>query len=134
MTNPRLPGGKRTVLIGAVVIAALAVVFLLFKSILGSFSVPAVDQYQVPNVLGMTIEEAENDPRVKGIFEIEKAGSGSSEEYAEGQIMKQSPDSDETRKGSQLVIQVWVSVGEETGEMPKLENNPSRTPAFCWKS
>ena len=115
-------GGKRTVLIGAVVIAALTVVFLLFKSILGSFSAPAVDQYQVPNVLGMTIEEAENDPRVKGIFEIEKAGSASSEEYAEGQIMKQSPDSDETRKGSQLVIQVWVSVGEETGEMPKLEN------------
>ena len=120
--EPPASGGKRTVLIGAVVIAALAVVFLLFKSILGSFSVPAVDQYQVPNVLGMTIEEAENDPRVKGIFEIEKAGSGSSEEYAEGQIMKQSPDSDETRKGSQLVIQVWVSVGEETGEMPKLEN------------
>ena len=115
-------GGKRSVLIGAVVIAALTVVFLLFKSILGSFSAPAVDQYQVPNVLGMTIEEAENDPRVKGIFEIEKAGSGSSEEYAEGQIMKQSPDSDETRKGSQLVIQVWVSAGEETGEMPKLEN------------
>ena len=115
-------GGKRTVLLGAVVIAALTVVFLLFKSILGSFSAPAVDQYQVPNVLGMTIEEAENDPRVKGIFEIEKAGSGSSEEYAEGQIMKQSPDSDETRKGSQLVIQVWVSAGEETGEMPKLEN------------
>ena len=120
--EPPASGGKRTVLIGAVVIAALAVVFLLFKSILGSFSVPAVDQYQVPNVLGMTIEEAENDPRVKGIFEIEKAGSGSSEEYAEGQIMKQSPDSDETRKGSQLVIQVWVSAGEETGEMPKLEN------------
>ena len=120
--EPPASGGKLTVLIGAVVIAALAVVFLLFKSILGSFSVPAVDQYQVPNVLGMTIEEAENDPRVKGIFEIEKAGSGSSEEYAEGQIMKQSPDSDETRKGSQLVIQVWVSVGEETGEMPKLEN------------
>ena len=120
--EPPASGGKRTVLIGAVVIAALTVVFLLFKSILGSFSVPAVDQYQVPNVLGMTIEEAENDPRVKGIFEIEKAGSGSSEEYAEGQIMKQSPDSDETRKGSQLVIQVWVSVGEETGEMPKLEN------------
>ena len=115
-------GGKRTVLIGAVVIAAFTVVFLLFKSILGSFSAPAVDQYQVPNVLGMTIEEAENDPRVKGIFEIEKAGSGSSEEYAEGQIMKQSPDSDETRKGSQLVIQVWVSAGEEIGEMPKLEN------------
>ena len=120
--EPPASGGKRTVLIGVVVIAALAVVFLLFKSILGSFSVPAVDQYQVPNVLGMTIEEAENDPRVKGIFEIEKVGSGSSEEYAEGQIMKQSPDSDETRKGSQLVIQVWVSVGEETGEMPKLEN------------
>lgn len=120
--EPPASGGKQTVLIGAVVIAALAVVFLLFKGILGSFSVPAVDQYQVPNVLGMTIEEAENDPRVKGIFEIEKAGSGSSEEYAEGQIMKQSPDSDETRKGSQLVIQVWVSVGEETGEMPKLEN------------
>ena len=28
----------------------------------------------------------------------------------------------ENRKGSQLVIQVWVSAGEETGEMPDLKN------------
>ena len=32
------------------------------------------------------------------------------------------PRRQETRKGSQLVIQVWVSAGEETGEVPDLEN------------
>ena len=32
------------------------------------------------------------------------------------------PKGGENRKGSQLVIQVWVSAGEETGEMPDLKN------------
>ena len=70
----------------------------------------------------MTIEEAENDPRVKDIFEIQKAGSEFSADVQEGHILRQDPQGSETRKGSQLVIQVWVSAGEETGEMPDLKD------------
>ena len=121
--EPRRTGsGKRGVLVGAVTVAAVAVVIVLFKTILGSFAPAAVDQYQVPDLYNMTIEEAENDPRIEGVFEIQKAGSEFSTDVPEGHILRQDPKKDETRKGSQLVIQVWVSAGEETGEVPDLEN------------
>ena len=121
--EPRRAGsGKRGVLVGAVTVAAVAVVIVLFKTILGSFAPAAVDQYQVPDLYNMTIEEAENDPRIEGVFEIQKAGSEFSTDVPEGHILRQDPKKEETRKGSQLVIQVWVSAGEETGEVPDLEN------------
>lgn len=121
--EPRRAGsGKRGVLVGAVTVAAVAVVIVLFKTILGSFAPAAVDQYQVPDLYNMTIEEAENNPRIEGVFEIQKAGSEFSTDVPEGHILRQDPKKDETRKGSQLVIQVWVSAGEETGEVPDLEN------------
>ena len=121
--EPRRTGsGKRGVLVSAVTVAAVAVVIVLFKTILGSFAPAVVDQYQVPDLYDMTIEEAENDPRVKDIFEIQKAGSEFSSDVQEGHILRQDPKKGETRKGSQLVIQVWVSAGEETGEVPDLEN------------
>ena len=121
--EPRRAGsGKRGVLVGAVTVAAVAVVIVLFKTILGSFAPAAVDQYQVPDLYNMTIEEAENDPRIEGVFEIQKAGSEFSTDVPEGHILRQDPKKDETRKGSQLVIQVWVSAGEETDEVPDLEN------------
>ena len=121
--EPRRAGsGKRGVLVGAVTVAAVAVVIVLFKTILGSFAPAVVDQYQVPDLYDMTIEEAENDPRIEGVFEIQKAGSEFSTDVPEGHILRQDPKKGETRKGSQLVIQVWVSAGEETGEVPDLEN------------
>ena len=121
--EPRRAGsGKRGVLVGAVTVAAVAVVIVLFKTILGSFAPAVVDQYQVPDLYNMTIEEAEDDPRIEGVFEIQKAGSEFSTDVPEGHILRQDPKKDETRKGSQLVIQVWVSAGEETGEVPDLEN------------
>ena len=121
--EPRRTGsGKRGVLVGAVTVAAVAVVIVLFKTILGSFAPAVVDQYQVPDLYNMTIEEAEKDPRIEGVFEIQKAGSEFSADVPEGHILRQDPKKGETRKGSQLVIQVWVSAGEETGEVPDLEN------------
>ena len=121
--EPRRAGsGKRGVLVGAVTVAAVAVVIVLFKTILGSFAPAVVDQYQVPDLYNITIEEAENDPRIEGVFEIQKAGSEFSADVPEGHILRQDPKKEETRKGSQLVIQVWVSAGEETGEVPDLEN------------
>ena len=121
--EPRRTGsGKRGVLVGAVTVAAVAVVIVLFKTILGAFAPAVVDQYQVPDLYDMTIEEVENDPRIEGVFEIQKAGSEFSTDVSEGHILRQDPKKGETRKGSQLVIQVWVSAGEETGEVPDLEN------------
>ena len=60
-----------------------------------------------------------NDPRVKDIFEIVEAGERVQHRVREGpDFPPGAPTAGETRKGSQLVIQVWVSAGEEVGEMP----------------
>ena len=90
--EPRHTGsGKRGVLVSAVTVAAVAVVIVLFKTILGSFAPAVVDQYQVPDLYDMTIEEAENDPRIEGVFEIQKAGSEFSADVPEGHILRQDP-------------------------------------------
>ena len=121
--EPRRAGsGKRGVLVSAVTVAAVAVVIVLFKTILGSFAPAVVDEAQGPDLYDMRMEEAVRDPRIEGVFEIQKAGSEFSTDVSEGHILRQDPKKGETRKGSQLVIQVWVSAGEETGEVPDLEN------------
>ena len=118
-----VPSKRRIVLITAIVIAALAVAVLLFSSIMNSFQPPAQDQYKVPDVLKMTVEEARNLPEVYGIFEIQEADSEIfSDTYPAGTIAKQEPAAGEYRKGNQLVIKVWVSAGEDIGEMIDLTN------------
>ena len=114
----------------AVTVAAVALGVVVVKTILRV----VVDQYQVPDLYNMTIEEAEDDPRIEGVFEIQKAGSEFSTDVPEGHILRQDPKKGETRKGSQLVIQVWVSAGEETGEVPDLENKSEQDAVSCWKS
>ena len=76
-------------------------------------------EFTVPNLLGMTIEEAEADERVKGIFTITEMGSRASSEYAEGQIVEQTPAADNVVR-SNREIQVFVSTGEKTEPMPSV--------------
>ncbi|MCQ2447398.1 MAG: Stk1 family PASTA domain-containing Ser/Thr kinase [Oscillibacter sp.] len=117
VTDPPM-SKRRTILVAAIAIAALAVVALLFSSIMNSFKTPASDQYMVPEVLNLTLEEAMNLPEVNGIFEIQEAENEIfSEDYSEGRIAKQEPSAGEYRKGNQLVIKVWISAGEDKGEM-----------------
>ena len=55
-------------LAGGIALAAV-IVFALWNVIMGSFrKEPVQTEFTVPNLLGMTIEEAEADERVKGIF------------------------------------------------------------------
>ncbi len=106
----------RTVLIVVAVVLALALVGVLFKTILTSFVSPEPEQFMVPNVLGMTYEEAVNSEKVGDMLTLEKKGEMSSD-YPAGQIAKQSPEEGETLRGENRVIEVWISSGEETGEM-----------------
>ncbi|WP_455582272.1 Stk1 family PASTA domain-containing Ser/Thr kinase [Dysosmobacter sp.] len=119
--EPQRSNGKRTVLIVAAAVAAILLAAVLFKSILGSFGTEAPTSYEVPYVIGRTLEEANNMPEVKGIFTITETSSEYSD-YPEGQIIRQTPDSGETRKGNNLNISVVTSLGENTGEMIDVTN------------
>ena len=114
----------RGILIVVAGILALALVFVLFRTIFSSFEKQeAPEQYVVPSVIGETLASAGEMPEIKDIFKlVENETPYYSEEYAPGQIAKQSPEAGSTRKGDNLVIEVWISAGEETGVMPDVTN------------
>ena len=100
--------------------AALVLVFLLFKLILGDFGPAGSNKsYEVPDVRGMTVEEAQLADGVKGIFEIVVKGTQRSDTYEPGQIMQQSPEAGRSRK-SNFVIEVYVAAEAVKVPMPNL--------------
>ena len=115
--RPRRGSNKRnTVLIGVAVVLAVAVIVVLFRTIFGSFGT-APTSYVVPDLLGCTEEEAKELPEIKDIFKIAVQGTEFSDKYEKGEICRQDPEEGEERQGDNLVIKVWVSDGEDTGEM-----------------
>ena len=106
--------------------AALVLVFLLFKLILGDFG-PAGNNksYEVPDVRGMTVEEAQLTDGVKDIFEIVVKGTQRSDTYEPGQIIQQSPEAGRSRK-SNFVIEVYVAAEEVKVDMPDVTGKEYR--------
>ena len=108
---------RMAILIGAFA-AALLAIFLVFTLIFGGFGGGGEkDGYKVPNILGMTVEQAENMADIKGIFKIEVVGTKESTKYTEGQIISQDPTEGTMRKNN-LTIQVYVCAKEEKAFMP----------------
>lgn len=117
---------KLLTIIGAAVAAVALIVLLwhaIFSDLLGGEQTPT--EYVVPYLIGMTIDEANEDENVKGIFTIEQIGQRASSKYAAGQIIEQSPERGKTVKGNR-VISVFVSSGAKTEKMPNLVNKEYR--------
>ena len=115
------PRDKKSIAIMAGIFgAALVLVFLLFKLILGDFGPAGSNKsYEVPDVRGMTVEEAQIADGVKGIFEIVVKGTQRSDTYEPGQIMQQSPEAGRSRK-SNFVIEVYVAAEAVKVPMPNV--------------
>ena len=126
---------RKLLTIAGAVVAAIALIVLLwhaiFSDLLGKEQTPT--EYEVPYLIGMTIAEAEEDERVKDIFEIEQIGQRASSEYEAGQIIEQSPEQGKTVKGNR-VISVFVSTGARTESMPNLVNTERRNAALQLKN
>lgn len=100
----------------AILVAVIFGLVALFKSIFASFVAP-VPEYTVPDLQGMTIEEAMELEDVFDIFEIIEKTTVVSDDFEAGQIVTQEPVADTVKK-SDLVIYVTVSQGEGTILMP----------------
>lgn len=104
---------KSLAIIVGIFAAALVLVLLLFKLILGDFGPAGSNKsYPVPDVRGKTVEEAQLMDEVKDIFYIEMVGTRVTDQYEPGQIVEQDPTAGKTRK-SNLVIQVYVAEAPE---------------------
>lgn len=117
---------KSIAIMAGIFAAALVLVFLLFKLILGDFG-PAGNNksYEVPDVRGMTVEEAQLTDGVKDIFEIVVKGTQRSDTYEPGQIIRQSPETGRSRK-SNFVIEVYVAAEEVKVDMPNVTGKEYR--------
>ena len=123
--------GTQMVLIIIIAILALALAGILLHHLINSFgqTVSAVtpaeptaesvqnEQFLVPSVTSLTIEEANEREDVKNIFTLEVAGTETSDRYPVNTILRQEPAAGEYRKGNNLVIRVWISTGEDIGQM-----------------
>lgn len=125
--SPHKLGTRKLLTIIGAAVAAVALIVLLwhaiFSDLLGGEQTPT--EYVVPHLIGMTIDEANEDENVKGIFTIEQIGQRASSKYAAGQIIEQSPERGKTVKGNR-VISVFVSSGAKTEKMPNLVNKEYR--------
>lgn len=116
----RKAAAGRIALLSAGTLAALAVVFFLFRAIFASFLTPSASgqTYIVPDVTNLTVEEARRlDQVADGTFKIVEKGSEASD-VAEGLIIRQDPEETKQVKGElPITIEVWTSAGEDVGTM-----------------
>ena len=115
-------GVKVLVVVAILLAAALAIV--LFRMVSDSISQQnqAPVTYPVPLVVGYTVEQAGGMSGVKDIFTLKEMGSEFDDNYPEGVIIRQNPTEDRHVRDDNLVIEVWVSAGEDTGEMLNVTN------------
>ena len=110
-----------------VILFSVFVIKGLYNVILNSFGDTGITQYVVPDIRGMTVEEAEADEQVAGKFEINVIAETYDSTYAAGAIMTQDPEPNTTKR-SDFVINVTISKGVQSGEMPRVSDY-SRTAA-----
>ena len=98
--------------IGAIIIFLAGIGYFLWVSFLGPLLNPNIPLYTTPKVVGMTLEEAQNDSAVlENGFTVEIEKTVESEEYPEGEIIEQSPDSGTQVQSGERTIKVTVSGG-----------------------
>lgn len=119
----RQPALPKALIIAAIIAVCAAALFGLWHLIWGSFDdvEPVKTEFEVPDLLGKTIAEAEADPEIKDTFTILQIGQRSSDTYAEGQIIEQSPAAGRTVRDNRE-ISVVVSTGVKSGIMPNVIN------------
>ena len=108
----------------AAIVAAVAVIAVLFGVILSGFG-GGQEEYEVPQLLGRTLDEVMSDSEITDHFTIETSGTEFSDEYEKDQIMEQTPEGGRTKKGpknEKHVISVVISAGSQSDDMPDLLN------------
>ena len=106
--------------------AGIAAIVLIFVLIFAGFGGEKDTSYKVPNILGYTVEEANQLDGIKDIFTIEVVGTLNDDHYLPGQIVQQDPAADVVRY-SNFVIQVYICAERQEIAMPDLLGNVYQT-------
>ena len=115
---------KRIAIIIGAFAGALLLIFLIFTLIFNGFGGGGDSSgHKVPDIRGMTVEEAKKLEGIKDIFTIEVVGTKENSKYNDGEIISQDPSEGTLRKNN-LTIQVYVCAKVEKSYMPTVLNMP----------
>ena len=106
--------------------AGIAAIVLIFVLIFAGFGGEKDTSYKVPNILGYSVEDANQLDGIKDIFTIEVVGTLNDDHYQPGQIVQQDPAADVVRY-SNFVIQVYICAERQEIAMPDLLGNVYQT-------
>ena len=128
--DDRRRGSVWPVILAVVAILAFigVIAYFLWTTIFGSILGDTGTEHIVPNLIGMTIEEAEREIRLGAIDDVFVIQEGRvlESDLPAGQIINQDPAPKEKKKGDKIVITVDVSQGQEQDLMPHLVNEDYR--------
>ena len=121
--EPPRRGGGVVAAVAAIVVILVFIGGMIFfiKSFLFDEMFSSAKEYQVPPVLGYTVEELENNKTILGSFKLEVGDIVYSEEYEEGKICEQNPKAGSMVREGEMVIKVKVSGGEDRMYMRHVE-------------
>ena len=110
--------------VGAIIIFLAGIGYFLWVSFLGPLLNPEIPLYTTPSVVGMTLEEAQNDNAVlENGFTLEVEKTVEDDQYPEGEIIDQSPDANTQVQSGERTIKVTVSGGSSSDiKMDDYEN------------
>ena len=110
--------------VGAIIIFLAGIGYFLWVSFLGPLLNPEIPLYTTPSVVGMTLEEAQNDNAVlENGFTVEVEKTVEDDQYPEGEIIDQSPDANTQVQSGERTIKVTVSGGSASDiKMDDYEN------------
>ncbi len=119
---------------GALPAVAAVLVILIFIVGMGYFLInffikdlfAEAPEYDVPNLLGYTLEQLEQNKSILGDFTLEVKGTIYSTEFPENQICEQSPEANTRVREGDKVITVSVSGGEDNMFMPPVNGWDAR--------
>ena len=113
---------KRMAIIIGAFAGALLLIFLIFTLIFNGFGGGGDSSgHKVPDIRGVTVEEAKKLEGIKDIFTIEVVGTKENSKYNDGEIISQDPSEGTLRKNN-LTIQVYVCAKVEKSYMPTVLN------------
>ena len=124
---PRRGGGVAAAVaaIAVILIFIGGMVFFLYNFLFKGMFEDA-EEYQVPRVLGHTVEELENNKTILGDFKLEVGDIIYSDEYEEGKICEQTPEAGSMVREGEMVITVNISGGEDKMYMQPVDGWDAR--------
>ena len=98
--------------------------YFLWNTIFGGIITSPGEEYTVPNLVGMTIEEVYQDMALGSINKVFSVVEGQrlASDLPAGQIIWQDPGANERKKGEEILITVNISAGPESVLMPDVVN------------